>query len=410
MRIENLKSVVAASILFFISINAGSQSLNISQIKNNNLDELPLGKFSEKNNTVSDVVLPNKSISEIKELKIEANSISLVSNAKFEIGNKNRGALEVAIYDQIAAGTALIATDSGLGTGVLITDKGHIVTNQHVVGDEKYVTVFFKPINKNKLSKEDSIRGEVIKINVPKDLALIKIAKIPLNARPILLSSGSPKVGEDAHAVGHPRGEYWTYTRGYVSAIREGYEWSGGENGPDHTAKVIQTQTPINPGNSGGPLVSDEKKLIGINSFIAPNNPGLNYAVSVDDVRAFLSQEGSVFGTKKNKVSKDQCGENPANTGTDKDKNGPYEFVAYDTDCVGKIDTVFISPKNKTLPIRIIFDRNRDGKTDLVVFDKDRDERWDFSFIDTDYDGKYDLIGFHPDGKLVPTKFEPYNK
>ena len=54
------------------------------------------------------------------------------------------------------------------------------------------------------------------------------------------------QVGADVHAIGHPQGQTWTYTKGLISQVRPDYQW-----GP-HKADVIQTQTPINPGNSGG--------------------------------------------------------------------------------------------------------------------------------------------------------------
>jgi S1-C subfamily serine protease len=83
---------------------------------------------------------------------------------------------------------------------------------------------------------------------------------------PLEISSEDIEVGADVRAIGHPKGEEWTYTKGIVSSVRPDYEWSG-EPGESHRATVIQTQTPINPGNSGGPLLSDEGKIVGVNSF-----------------------------------------------------------------------------------------------------------------------------------------------
>ncbi len=78
--------------------------------------------------------------------------------------------------------------------------------------------------------------------------------------------SSAVQVGSDVHAIGHPTGEAWTYTRGIVSQIRRDYEWQA-EDKVLHKATVIQTQTPINPGNSGGPLLDDNLEIVGINSF-----------------------------------------------------------------------------------------------------------------------------------------------
>jgi len=99
-------------------------------------------------------------------------------------------------------------------------------------------------------------------------------------------------VGQDVHAIGHPEGQIWTYTKGLISQIRANFEWSTSDR-DKHRAKVIQTQTPINPGNSGGPLMDDNSRIIGINSFLLPGSQGLNYAVAVDEVREFLKRQTS---------------------------------------------------------------------------------------------------------------------
>src|SRR5262249_1939909 len=91
-------------------------------------------------------------------------------------------------------------------------------------------------------------------------------------------------------AIGHPEGQSWTYTKGIVSQIRPDFAWSTGQ-GESHRATVIQTQTPINPGNSGGPLLSDDGRIVGINSFRATEGEGLNFAVSAKDISAFLNNQ-----------------------------------------------------------------------------------------------------------------------
>ena len=111
----------------------------------------------------------------------------------------------------------------------------------------------------------------------PADLVVLKLG-----------DEGSVEVGSTVHAIGHPSGEYWTYTEGVVSQVRMDYEWTG-EDQLLHKASVIQTQTPINPGNSGGPLLDEDAKVIGINSFSEAGKQGLNFAIGVADIKRFLS-------------------------------------------------------------------------------------------------------------------------
>ena len=359
--------------------------------------------------------------SSLAEFKVDANHIynfavqesslkQVSSEIKVRQSEKTRGAKETAVFDQIAQGTVLIATQDGLGSGALITDKGHIVTNYHVVGDNELVNVFFRPLaGAETLQKKDALRGRVIKVNVFKDLALVKIENVPRAARAIALANASPKVGEDAHAVGHPKGEYWTYTKGYVSAVRAKYQWSASEKDVLKEAKIVQTQTPINPGNSGGPLVNDKKQLIGINSFIQPSSPGLNYAVAVEDVKEFLNQEGNLRPANPavaNKA-KETCKLVELAEGEDKDDDGKFKYVLYDAFCTGKANAMLKIPLDQTKSIKFLFDTNADGKFDIVILDFDRDLKWDVSYHDTNFDGKPDVIGKHPEGNLVPTNFEP---
>jgi hypothetical protein len=196
-----------------------------------------------------------------------------------------------------------------------------------------------------------------------------------------------------------------------ISQVRRDYQWTS-ESRKQHQATVIQTQTPINPGNSGGPLLTDSGKLVGINSFKS-SGEGLNFAVSVQDVRAFLGSSSNraavdVPATKPRSQAAscpDKNVEVFAGVSADKTAN----VWGYDTNCDGKADYEIRVPFEETKATSVAFDRNGDGKVDLEVFDVSRDNKFDFSFHDVDYDGKWDLVGFHPDGEIIATRFEQYD-
>jgi hypothetical protein len=239
----------------------------------------------------------------------------------------------------------------------------------------------------------------VVKIDPLTDLALLRVASLPPNIRPIVLGSESDiQVGADVHAIGHPTGEAWTYTKGFISQYRKNYEWKTEEG--LHKAGVIQTQTPINPGNSGGPLISDDAKLVGVNAFKAPGE-ALNFAVSIVDVQKFLS--GNLPPPVK-KVAACQ----PKQLYDGRDSLNSARLVQYDTNCDGKADYSFVTPDDMSKPISAHIDSNYDGRTDISVEDRKRNGHWDISFHDVDFDGKIDLVGYHADGKITPTRFEKY--
>ena len=326
-----------------------------------------------------------------------------------------RGAREIELYRTLAPSVALIMTDEAEGSASLIATKslagdnrsGILLTSAHVVGDARDVTVVFKPQKEgDKITKAQAVRGRVRKLDPVRDLALVEVERVPTYVATIPLGSmNEVQVGADVHAIGHPEGQTWTYTKGLISQIRPAYEWQ------QHKVDVIQTQTPINPGNSGGPLISDGGKLIGVN-FFKRQGEGLNFAVAISDIERFLkaAQDGAyeppnAAATAASSALK-PCEPKVAFEGRTKENNA---FVrTLDMDCSGKANAALIVPDDKSKPIEFRMDTNKDGKTDAWIVDEDRDGKWDISYWDTDFDDKPDLVGHHPDGQLKPTRMEKY--
>ena len=324
-----------------------------------------------------------------------------------------RGVKESQIYKRYARSVVLILTKDSLGTGTLIAANGDIVTNFHVVKGFTDVGVIFKPIvDSQNIRDADLLRARVIKVDEVADLALIRVEKLPSGVAPIVIGTkADASIGDDVHAIGHPTGESWTYTKGVISQIRDSYEWTSELNGPTHKADVIQTQTPINPGNSGGPLLSDSGKLAGINSFKSKGE-GLNFAVSSSEVRRFLGATGNRMATASNSSNKvadakeKECKTKELYRGDSKD--GASLVVGYDIDCDSKADADLWTPYDIRNPILLKVDSNKDGFFDEVFFDFDRKGKWSASLSDTDFDGNWDIECEHADGSLVPTKCVPY--
>src|SRR5216684_8778254 len=169
-----------------------------------------------------------------------------------------------------------------------LSSSGEILTNLHVVKGQSQVAVVFKPTVEGSIPTRDDIKlGQVIKYDAVTDLAVVRATDVPKGRIPIRLGDSSEMaIGADVSAIGHPEDQAWTFTKGIISQYRIGFQWL------DHKADVIQTQTPINPGNSGGPLISETGSLIGVNSFKKPDSEGLNFSVSVDEVKRFLARKG----------------------------------------------------------------------------------------------------------------------
>ena len=313
---------------------------------------------------------------------------------------KLRGVAGANLYTKIAPSVVLIVSEDGIGTGSIISDDGLILTNWHVVEDNTHVRIAFMPKGLGADVKESDIAdARVIHVQEDKDLALLQIlnynSKLP---DPLQLGSEQDiRIGLDTHAIGHPNGEFWTYTRGYISQYRPRYEWAYSEK-EQFKADVIQTQTPINPGNSGGPLINQDGKLIGVNSFKGEGD-GINFAVAFTEIERFLAS------APEPKASQTESDCEPEILREARSSKNDGEIILYDRDCNGIADLSLYVPDAVNGDTIIDHDDNEDGRIDGYIVDEDSDGSWDYSFWDSDFDGVWDLRGMHPDGEINPSSF-----
>jgi len=320
-----------------------------------------------------------------------------------DAASATRGAADAQIYRRASPAVVLIVTDQGIGSGSLITADGQILTNHHVIDGAKQIGVIFKPaLEGAALGKADLRKAEVLKIDQVADLALLKVDSVPAGVAPLKLGDGaSVQVGADVHAIGHPTGEAWTYTRGVVSQIRRAYEWNP-DGKAEHEATVIQTQTPLNPGNSGGPLLDAQGAIVGVNSFVGEGE-GLNYAVSVEDVKTFLARSRDRVAAP---VPAESCEWTVMKAEAWTDPKGMAEYA--DTDCDGKVDATIFTPSRRRDPKVILTSERPEskGEVDAMYFDANRDGHLDWAVFDTDADGKFDLRSDYRNGEDEPYRWE----
>ena len=171
------------------------------------------------------------------------------------------------------------------GSGFLIDDEGHIVTNNHVVEGASKVEVRLG-------SSDTEHEAEVVGTDPATDVALLKIDVPADQQHPLELgNSAQVQVGDSVVAIGNPFGLDRTVTAGIVSALQRQIQAPNGFS----ISHVIQTDAAINPGNSGGPLIDAEGKVIGINSQIqtgggSEGNVGIGFAVPINTAREVVEQ------------------------------------------------------------------------------------------------------------------------
>ena len=172
---------------------------------------------------------------------------------------------------------------SGVGSGVVLTADGYILTNAHVVADSSSLTV--------ELEDGSQYPATVVDSNAAKDLALVKIEATGLTPARIG-DSTTLEVGQTAIAIGSPLGTFTeTVTKGIVSAVDRTVTVTDESTGrPATLTGLIQTDAAINPGNSGGPLLDAGGSVIGINTAVSADAQGLGFAIPIDVAASFIAQ------------------------------------------------------------------------------------------------------------------------
>jgi serine protease Do len=183
------------------------------------------------------------------------------------------------IYEQTSPAVVMVMghPDSGkngsAGTGSIIQADGLVLTNAHVVIEERTgrpyprLSVFLKPprvTGDSKIDLSRMVRARVVSYSSPLDLALLKLESPPSPLPVVALGeSAQGHIGDRVVAIGHPeQGGLWTLTTGVISAEVDNFNGVKGKN-------VFQTETGLNRGNSGGPLLDGDGRMIAVNTAIA---------------------------------------------------------------------------------------------------------------------------------------------
>ena len=295
-----------------------------------------------------------------------------------------------------------------LGAGFLVDKSGIILTNWHVTNGTKEIFVWPLPtggsVETEVLFKDiDPHFGLVLAENKTQDLALIKVSGLPSSVKLVELGSNTDiEIGDTVYAIGHPNGLPWNFTNGMVTQIRKDKKWIY-EDKSEHTATVIQTQTPISPGNSGGPLFSEKGKIIGINTWGA-DGQNLNFAVAVDHAKEFIKQNPNIKNVNPvdSVIKKDY----PNAQTQDYNKNGVIDTWFVDNDKNGKIDLGFVDDDENGFVEGTLIDEDEDGVWEIFLVDTDENGKADQAFLDNDGDREPDVLAhdFNEDGEW--DKFE----
>jgi serine protease Do len=178
---------------------------------------------------------------------------------------------------------------SGVGSGIVLTDDGYILTNKHVVDGSRALTV--------ELADGEQYAATLVEESPDQDLALLRIEATGLTPA-VIGDAASVPVGATVIAIGSPLGTFTeTVTRGILSATGRTITVQDERTGRPETLRgLLQTDAAINPGNSGGPLLDASGRVIGVNTAVSSEAEGLGFAIPIDAAASLIARATAAAG------------------------------------------------------------------------------------------------------------------
>ncbi len=207
-----------------------------------------------------------------------------------------------AIYEKLLPSAAWVKAGDRTGTAVLVdAEKNLLVTNFHVVGLLPEVQVVFPRRQDGQVIaerqyyldrlKELAVKGRVVSRDPRRDLAVVRVGRLPEGAAAVPLAERPPRAGQVVHTIGNPGASeaLWVYNSGTVRQVY--HKRFAPATGQVVEAAVVETQSPINPGDSGGPVVNDRGRLVGIAAAHHRTAALVGICIEAGEVRALLRGE-----------------------------------------------------------------------------------------------------------------------
>ena len=197
------------------------------------------------------------------------------------------------LAERFGEGVVLVQTPAGLGSGFIINEHGHCVTNYHVVEQETRIAVtIFHRGETGEFTRRQVDSVQIVALNPFFDLALLQIPKQDdISFQPVFLARDHEyREGDETFAIGNPHGLERTVSQGIVSNRNRNFEG----------IVYIQTTTQINPGNSGGPLFNTRGEVIGVTNMKRTFSEGLGFAIPVFYLKHFLENRDAFAFDKAN--------------------------------------------------------------------------------------------------------------
>jgi serine protease Do len=218
-------------------------------------------------------------------------TVATGSNASATAQPEDLAAVVAAVRDSVVTITSqgfaargfMQIPATGVGSGIILTSDGYILTNRHVTADSQSLSV--------ELADGRQFDATIVKQMTDQDLALVKIDATGLTPA-VIGDAGTLEVGQTAIAIGSPLGTFTeTVTKGIISGTGRTITVADDATGrPVTMTGLLQTDAAINPGNSGGPLLDASGKVIGVNTAVSAEAEGLGFAIPISAAAPLIAQ------------------------------------------------------------------------------------------------------------------------
>jgi S1-C subfamily serine protease len=265
-RSRGMATIIGAALLSAVLAAGGTAALVVGPLSNNASPAASTGAPGAVTTATGSSPAPTVSAEDLPDVVARVRD-SVVTIT--EQGLSSRG------FNQIPS--------TGVGSGIVLTADGYILTNRHVVAGSQSLTV--------ELADGEQFPATIVKQSDDKDLALIKIDAKGLTPANIGDSS-TLQVGQTVIAIGSPLGTFTeTVTKGILSATgRTITVQDEATHQPTTLTGLLQTDAAINPGNSGGPLLDAAGRVVGVNTAVSTDAEGLGFAIPIQDAASLIQQ------------------------------------------------------------------------------------------------------------------------
>lgn len=318
-------------------------------------------------------------------------------------------------FGKAADSVVYIITDNGTGTGLIIDERGLILTDWHVVKEAKTIAAVFRPKSVADLGKNLIITANVLKIDPENDLAVLQLPHPPGDMQPVTFGDVSKvRIGDQVFSIGLSTPKTWAYSDAAVTELHSTISWSEEYSKRVRHARLhsqpMVVRAPTVLGSSGGPILNTHGEVIGVKAFYDPETSQI-YAIPVDAITPFLDTIPAIEPENGRDIAAwaamtlTTWRKNGILKQFDTNDDGVIDRIGIDSDQNGYVDAWIVDEDQNGVPDYIARDVDKNGRYEKRAYDRDGDGTYETHYFDHNNNDDPDVIGTDVDGDGIVDVF-----